>query len=377
MYLFPQHAVRTDTKANTGLQFSMAIHHNSHVPHSWRWIRTFYYEPCKDNLILDGVWPAVNLGCRCGLSRDAYFQRDWVGGPNILAGFRMCCEGTQATEAISRIEKYLAQNPSHSSIEASVHGHITDSLARYERKGQTGDLRPNNSVLLEQNEPEGPLVQHPPIKETYRNYLCHSSVSCVDWLREIRSGTLDRGSLAVHLVIALLWLTDPVALRSHVSLMSHAIGFFSIDRDESIRRKFATHYEGAQGEMTRRMLQADVAALQRGDQAVSGMTAFVGLLRDCLTDFYFSIKSGRYQPEPMTAHLDASPEWRSWQITISLLYRTLNQLGLTPLERFLACYMLSRACEDVYGVSALHLKEIVNRGPEGAESILTFFRQYA
>lgn len=355
----------------------MATHHNSDVQNSWRWVRTFYYEPCKDSLILDGVWPAINLGCACGLPRQAYFQRDWVGGPNVLAGFRPCCEGTQSTEAISRIEKYLAQNPSQSGIEASGHRRLTESLVRHERKGEVGELRPNNSVLLEQNEPEGSLVRHPPIKEAYRNYLCHSSAFCVDWLREIRAGTLDRGTLAVHLVTALLWLTDPVALRSHVSLMSHAIGFFSIDRDESIRRKFAAHYQGIQGEMTRRMLQADVAALQRGDQAVPGMAAFVALLRDCLSDFYLSIKSGRYQPEPLTAHLDASSAWRSWQITISLLYRTLNQLGLTPLERFLACYMLSRACEDVYGVSALHLKEIVNRGPKGAESILTFFHQYA
>jgi hypothetical protein len=64
-------------------------------------------------------------------------------------------------------------------------------------------------------------------------------------------------------------------------------------------------------------------------------------------------------------------------MTISLLYRTLNQLGLTPLQRFLACYMISRACEDIYGTKALELKEILNCGPEGAESIFTFFRQYA
>lgn len=351
--------------------------HNSSPPGAWSWLRVFYFEPCKDSLILDGVWPAVTPPCGCSHVRRAYFQRDWVGGPNVLVGLRVCCELTQPAETVLRIKQYLARNPSRSNIAVTEHARIAESLVRHERNGEAGVLRPNNSVFMEQHEPEGPLVQHPPIKDAYRNYLCDSSMFCVKWLQEIRAGALDRCDLAVHSMIALLWLTDPLYLRSHVSLMSHAIGFFSIDRDGSIRRKFAEHYEGAPGEATRSMLRADVTALEKADEVVTGMTDFVALLRNCLTDFYNSTKSGRYQPEPMTGHLDASPAWRSWQITISLLYRTLNQLGLTPLERFLACYMLSRACEDVYGAQALELKEIVNRGPEGAESILTFFHQYA
>ncbi|HLJ27924.1 MAG TPA: hypothetical protein VKY85_14535 [Candidatus Angelobacter sp.] len=351
-------------------------HHLNH-PDAWSWIRAFYFEPCKDSLILDGVWPAVTPTCGCSHVRRAYFQRDWVGGPNILVGLRPCCEVTRPSETASRIEQYVARNPSRSSLSATEHARIAESLIRHERNGQAGVLQPNNSVFVGQNEPEGPLVQHPPIKEAYRNYLCDSSMFCVDWLREIRVGALDRCDLAVHLMIALLWLTDRAYLRSHVSLMSHAIGFFSIDRDGSIRRKFAGRYEGVAGDATRRVLLADVAALERDEAVVSGMVEFVALLRNCLTDFYSSTKSKRYQPEPMTGQLDASPAWRSWQITISLLYRTLNQLGLTPLERFLACYMISRACEDIYGAKALELKEILNRGPEGAESILTFFHQYA
>jgi hypothetical protein len=354
----------------------MTTSHNPKSPTPWHWIRTFYFEPCKDNLILDGVWPAV-ISCDCGSARRAYFQRDWVGGPNVLAGIQPCCEQTSPAVLVSRIAQYLAQNPSHSTISATDHTRIAESLIRHERNGRAGDIQPNNSVLIERKDPEGPLVQHAPLKEAYRSYLCDSSTFCVDRLREIRAGDLDRCDLAVHLMIALLWLVDPVSLRAHVSLMSHVIGFFSIDRDESIRRKFAAHYAGAQGEAVRRMLQDDVATLNSGGQVWPGMSAFVDLIRSCLADFYLSIKSKRYQPEPMTEHLDASPSWRSWQITISLLYRTLNQLGLTPLERFLACYLLSRACEDVYGVTALELKEILNRGPEGAESILTFFHQHA
>jgi hypothetical protein len=355
----------------------MTNHRNFNPPDAWSWIRAFYFEPCKDSLILDGVWPALTPPCGCSHVRRAYFQRDWVGGPNVLVGLRACCEQTQPAETASRIEQYLAGNPSRSNIAATEHARLAESLVRHERNGQAGDLRPNNSVFMEHTEPEGPLVQHPPIKEAYRNYLCDSSTFCVDWLQEIRTGALDRYDLAVRLMIALLWLTDPVYLRSHVSLMSHAIGFFSIDRDGSIRHKFRAHYEGGPGNAIRSALLTEVTALERGNQVVPGMMGFVALLRNCLSDFYGSTKSKRYQPEPMIGHLDASPAWRSWQITISLLYRTLNQLGITPLERFLACYMISRACEDVYGVQALELKEIINRGPEGAESILTFFHQFA
>lgn len=344
---------------------------------TWSWIRAYCFEPCKDSLILDGIWPALTAPCECNRTRCAYFQRDWVGGPNILAGLRPCCEVTQSAATASRIEQYLVRNPSQTQLRAAEHEQIAQSLVRHERNGYTGQLRPNNSVWIEHNEPEGPLVHDPPIKEAYRNYLCDSSVFCIKCLQQIRAGTLDRSDLAVHLIIALLWLTDPVSLRSHVSLMSHAIGFFSIDRDGSIRRKFCAHYEGAAGSAIRNVLAADVAALQRKDDVVPGMTGFVALLRNCLIDFYTSTKAKRYQPAPMVQHLDASPAWRSWQITISLLYRSLNQLGLTPLERFLGCYMISRACEDIYGTKALELKEVLNKGPEGAESILTFFHQYA
>ena len=343
----------------------------------WSWIRAFYFEPCKDSFILEGVWPAVTPPCECNQVRRVYFQRDWVGGSNILVGHRACCKLTQPAQIASRIEQYLSQSPSQSDIAAPEYQRIAKSLVRHERNGRADVLQPNNSVIMEQNEPEGPLVQHPPIKEAYRNYLCDSSRLCINWLSEIRGNVLNRCDLAVHLMIALLWLTDPLYLRSHVSLMSHAIGFFSIDHDGSIRSKFAQRYEGQQGAVIRSMLSADVTALTSGEQVVPKMSEFVLLLQNCLADFYTSTKSKRYQPEPMSQHLDSSPAWRSWQMTVSLLYRTLNQLGLTPLERFLACYLLSRACEDIFGASALELKEILNRGPQGAESILTFFTQYA
>src|SRR5215469_539565 len=339
----------------------------------WNWVRVYYFEKCKDSLILDGVWPAVTTPCKCGHSGQAYFYRDWQGGPNVLAGIKRCCIG-RTSQIVAALEEYVALHPSTIALAQAEQAHISESLRRHEMIQDTCTLRDNNSVVVDQHDPEGPFVKDPGVKKAYREYLSQSSLYCIRWLHRVRNEGHDRTEAALHLLVALIWLVDPARLRAHVSLMSHAIGLFNgVPEGGRFYHAFDAHYSSPSGAAIRRLVNKDVCLLKDGRDTLPDMSEFLSMLRLFLDDFFDSTLSGQYQPEPMGELINSSPAWRSWQMTVSLLYRTLNQLGITPLQRFLAGYMISRACTDIYGDDALDLRNLIQRSRSDAESLLTYF----
>jgi len=63
------------------------------------------------------------------------------------------------------------------------------------------------------------------------------------------------------------------------------------------------------------------------------------------------------EQEELFARLDRSSLFRAWQITVNLVYLMMNQLGVRPLERFLACYMVTRAAEDQRRLGPLDVED--------------------
>jgi hypothetical protein len=235
-------------------------------------------------------------------------------------------------------------------------------------------LHSNNSVVIQDKEPEALLLRQEAIKEATRDYLSESATFCIEWLRLVRAGSLARHRLALHLMVALIWLADPERLVPHWSLRSHVSGFLrGVDQDGHVARRFHNYYEQQAGAPTRALVTTTVEAMTRRHDVIPGITRFVDTLERTMADFYFGIKAGRYRPEPMTNPMADIPAWRSWQITISLLYRTLNQLGVTPLERFLACDLVSRACWDLYSFRSPELKSILDEPRLLAEQAFPFF----
>jgi hypothetical protein len=120
--------------------------------------------------------------------------------------------------------------------------------------------------------------------------------------------------------------------------------------------------------VVRKLLKDTVDSLTDETNPLPRMDEFVSLVRNALRDLFEGLSHSRYQVAEaaelaklsLQSHsnartielLDRSPALRAWQITISLVYQTLNQLGMQSYQRFLACYLISRAAEDVYGESA-------------------------
>lgn len=357
---------------------------------NWHWLRTYYFEPCKDALILDGIWPAVESVHRETPGSAAYFQRDWWGGPHVLLG--LCCSDSDVNELATRIRTYITSHPSCTELSGAEVTRRMESLRVKENKTAASLLQPqpNNAVRIEKNEPYSPFLTQDLLKYAVREFLSKTSAFAVYWLELVRAGKVARSEICMRAMIALAWLADPEELRPHLSFNSHTRAFLhASDHNGYLARAFAAKYDGFGGERIRLLLSDSVQALRENVNGLLRMREFVELLRETMADIYIGLGSGRYKPVPaatlvgnpdrgsinysrLIELLDAHPALRAWQITISLLYQVLNQLGMQAAERFLACYMLSRAAEDLFGKSADLIYESLNRSGDHRD-MFTFF----
>lgn len=330
-------------------------------------MRVYYYEKCKDLLILDGIWPALQSIAEREPGFRAYFQRDWLGGPNILVGLR----AYDKSQAAMYIGGYLARHPSSASIVKDQYLKHAKSLALWEGRVEDSAacLRPNNYVEGDASEPNSLFLRHEHLKDAVREFLSRSAELVVDWLSLIRHESWQRNVLALHLMIAVVWVADRKRLRPHLSFSSHASGFLrAADPGGCLENHFSNRYAGPSGDAVRHLLKEAVNSLTNGANPLPRMDEFLTLVRNTLRDLFEGLRDRRYQVAEAAelarssaqAHtnartielLDQSPALRAWQITISLVYQTLNQLGMQAYQRFLACYLISRAAEDVYGEPA-------------------------
>src|ERR1700730_10111733 len=182
----------------------------------WRWMRVYYFETRKDDLVLDGIWPSLEAACAKHPQRITYFQRDWIGGPNILVGIRTCCSMDNPAALVDRISSYLARHPSTSVITEPEYADRAKRLTSME--SITADpLQANNTVAFV-DEPVLMLVRHEEIKAAVREYLAQSSVLCIGWLDRIRRRNIDRNHLVLQILATLVWLVNAERFTSYLSL---------------------------------------------------------------------------------------------------------------------------------------------------------------
>lgn len=324
----------------------------------WKWTRVYYFEDCKDQLILDAVWPAIQQISAGG--GTGFFQRKGEGGPNILVGFRGADANGMAA-ARSTINNYLVQNPSRRHFSPLEYDRLTQTMLDWEKQGGNIPLQPNNT-LLDCPAPQSTLLRPGKLQEAIRRFLCRSAELVVEWLTLVWNGKFRREDLALQAMIALAWVANPTNLRSCVSYGSHAWGFMrKAGPNHKIGEAFARAYESSRGELARSLVQRTVEDLAQGHDYIPGLKKWTSLVRDMLTESYHRLIDGQYQtfsvsqfdyPEDyrkLLSMLDDSPALRSWQVTVNAVYQALNQLGISSLQRFYSCYLLYRAADDLYG----------------------------
>jgi hypothetical protein len=371
----------------------------------WRWVRLYYRQPCKDALILGGVWPALTRLAMPDGSFPWYFERSSVGGPNVLLGIRTDAADSGVIDScIAQMRSYVARHPSMAEASDSRLLALSDALATYEARPQApAHLHPDNYVLEDCAEPSSLLLDGGGLQEATRTFKRQSTALVLNWLNLIAKGAWTRQSVALQCLIGVAWLVSPSRLRAHVSYRSHVEGLFrNLECGEALRASFARHYERGNGESMQRLITDSVRAFHENQAELPQMSEYIALLRETMADMYDGLKSGRYKALPMHAieerisdwmaskasdgeepaprfgplspFLDSRPGLRTWQISINLVYALLNQLGVSPMERFVACYSLTRAIEDLYGETADDVNRMLAQG-DGTVSVFKCFER--
>jgi hypothetical protein len=327
------------------------------MSNEWQWMRVYYFEDCKDALILDGVWPAIRAACSSG-NAAGFFQRKALGGPHVLIGIRNA-NPADMERARNTIRGFLEKHPSTTRMSAEDYARLSSALADWEQSGETS-LQSNNT-LQDCAEPHNLLVRPGEFQEAIRNVLSRSAELVVQWLKLVRENKFQRQDIVLHAMLAAAWVANPQKLTSCVSFGSHALGFFNkADPEKKLMASFKRKYETV-GKTVRDFMRAAVQAMEAGENPIPGLSDWVSLLKETMSTTYKGLVSGKYEiasvmqfeyteeQRRLISMLDESPALRAWQITINLVYLALNQLGLRALERFYACYLLFMAADDIYG----------------------------
>jgi len=359
---------------------------------NWQWMRVYYYDRNKDRLLLDAIEPTMRRMMRLYPACRWYFQREWHRGPNILIGTHAGVHEHAAAETIAgSISAYLEQYPSNQSILDSEYRRVNQRVERWEGKTTGSGLpcRPNNTIFGKEPEPEHLFLVDPLLKHTCWEFLASATPYILNWLSCVGKDRVRRDAIAMTLMIMIVWLADRDELRPYTSFCSHADGFIrATDVDTSIRTTFERAYAGLRGQKIRALIGETVSRLEDGAQEhFPGEKSFSELLAKTLRHVFEGIREKSMRPVEASAFfsnqapsaenasmiktMNECHEWRAWQITISLFYQTLNQLGISAAERFLACYLLGRGVEDVYGHDRDQLLHRINTNPA---SIFSFAR---
>jgi hypothetical protein len=347
----------------------------SETDNRWMWLRIYYHVARKDSLLLDGIWPAMTELRSYDPKLQIYFQRDWIGGPHILLGINQRSEAWLTDIVEPAIRRYMCTNGDSQIDALSSYPAIAAALSKHEQIEaiDTSTWIEHGNIVREYQNPEGSFVTNDVVRMAYRSYLSTSSELSISWLQGVRDGSIDRFTLAIRILISLAWSADPQGLKAHVSYMSHAIGLFNgTKQGPELALRFSRYYERGQGATVRAIVSDDVKKLMSTEETIPNSTSYVKLLRDNLRYFADLTAIGHVQYHEMNSIIDRSPLWRAWQLTVSMAYRTLNQLGLTPIERFLAAYLVSRACEDIYGKSAMDLRDLINASDADADTLMGY-----
>ncbi len=367
----------------------MTMHHR--MP-NWEWLRVYYFEPSKDRLISEAVWPAMRASIEAKECAGGYFERDWVGGPNVLIGIKDPYSGVMDSIR-GNIGSYLSSNPSRTTISETQYQKDVLTLSIAEDRAIHRDIKLHANNLVEvSDEPYSPLLEYEPLKEVARTFLDATSKLVAGWLELVHGGSCRRDDIILQLLIALVWTAEPTHLRAQISLCSHAHGFLRYaDPAGKLEEAFAERYSRKDGGAICALLRRTVRELETQRGLIAGLDDYVALLRRTMAQIYEGLIDGRYEPprfrrseaiDPalpdrymyirLMRLLASNSVLRSWQITVNLVYLMLNQLGVSAMQRFLACYLTYRAVEDVYGESALGISRDLSETGDVSQVIRSF-----
>jgi hypothetical protein len=346
----------------------------------------YYYAENKADLLLDCVQP-LTLELAPQL-RHVYFLRHWLRGPHI----KLCLAGDAATvrELIyprvrAAAERYLAERPSRAVVDRARLLGLHQELALRER--ETGPLTPlaaDNSVTIEALDRRLHVLGSEAAADLLAEFHHAATPLAFEALELVRRGK-SLQSLAFDLLVATAHAEWPDIRRGFISYRSHAEGFIVQATDPAARRALCDGQYRAQADVLKQRLHRIVDAVERGQPALPVVSPWLALLRRFRARAAHAIATGEIgfsataprrgegstwgpellQHSPFHRALQHNPGrlefmredlgFLGYRLMLNYLYLFLGRVGILPFERFLSCYLVAAAVEDLFDLSATDL----------------------
>ncbi|MBE1584228.1 thiopeptide maturation pyridine synthase [Nonomuraea angiospora] len=343
----------------------------------WHSIQIRYYDQDKDGLILDCVRPLLEH--LDGLLQQPYLVRHWRQGPHLRLNFRATLRDWEreilpvATETISR---YLREHPSTTRLDE--HEQLAAHRLLVVLEHETGPLQPwypDNSLQTEPYDDRLRVFGGQPLANLIDAAAAESTRLAFGTLDKIRRGELALFAVAIDLMIALAHVSVPPIGRGYMSYRSHAAAAASSCEDrDAVTAAFEARYRKNAREMRATVVDL-VASIDAGDPAphVRDWIAFTHRQKEIALPLlarkeidldlpdqpvvdrrhpvdYFDVlmSTDRYRTEILES------DWfLAHRLVANMLYAHLARLGITPIQRYLFCYLIASAVEEEYGISSL------------------------
>ncbi|MFI8232637.1 thiopeptide maturation pyridine synthase [Streptomyces sp. NPDC085900] len=348
---------------------------------SWRSVNVFHHDSDRTDLLLDAVRPFLSTVAPA-MSR-AYFQPHWRRGPHVRIPVQATAEAFDdvVRPAVADVlEEYLRARPSTVVLDERLAHAQHERLAEQEReRGPLIPWAPNNTVEIEPHDRRLHVLGGPAAADLLTGYYVDTNDIVFDILGWMRGGG-SRMALAVDLFVAAAHRFLPPVTYGYLSFRGHADAFLA-KMPDGMRERFDRVYETHADRFRRRVVE--ITAADDPHQVIR----FAGLLDTLLG--YRNQANALLTSGELTLNTDANgdPEawgssWSAWsdrspfhrvlgghraaadqlgdwntfqqyRIVLNWLYLNMYRLGIGELERNLICHVVSRAVEDVHGVTAM------------------------
>ncbi|MFD9686036.1 thiopeptide maturation pyridine synthase [Kitasatospora sp. NPDC059146] len=347
----------------------------------WRTVNVFHHEPDRTDLLLDAVRPFVAEVAPA--ARRVYFQPHWRRGPHVRIVVQASAEvfdGVVAPAVADVLEPYLRAHPSTVVLDerASHAEHVR--LAAVEReRGPLTPWAPDNSVGTEPYDRREHVLGGPAAADLLADYYVDSNDLVFGILDRIRDGG-SKTALAVDLFIAAAHRFLPPVTYGYMSYRGHADAFLAKNPD-GLRARFDQVYEANAGAFRQRVVEITAAAdhhdavrfgelldvLLRYRDRADGLIGTGELALDTdpngdpeawgATWSAWSDRSPFHRVlgghRPAAEQLGGWHTFKRYRVVLNWMYLNMYRLGIGELERNLICHVVSRAVEDVHGVTAM------------------------
>ncbi|MFC5666097.1 thiopeptide maturation pyridine synthase [Kitasatospora misakiensis] len=347
----------------------------------WRTVNVFHHDGDRTDLLLDAVRPFIAEVAPA--ARRVYYQPHWRRGPHVripIEASPEVFEEVVAPAVAGVLEPYLRARPSTVLLDerASYAEHVRLAEQECER-GPLTPWAPNNTVETETYDRRQYVLGGPAAADLLADYYVDTTGLVFDILDWIRDGG-SKMALGVDLFIAAAHRFLPPVTYGYMSYRGHADAFLAKSPD-GLRTRFDQVYEANAETFRRRLVEITGAAdyhdvvpfsdlldtLLRYRNQADGLIGTGELALDTdpngdpeawgSTWSAWSDRSAFHQV--LGGHRAAADQLGGWstfkryRVVLNWMYLNMYRLGIGELERNLICHVVSRAVEDVHGVTAM------------------------